>query len=236
MDALDAGGGVTKLASPTAARPNTFTINAANEGSRGKQIVLNVSHESAGRAVLDAWISGVAGNNQFKMKSTANFHVNAWVEIDRGNVKFYRIVLAVNGLVVTLDGPALAAADVAPQLAAPNDVTYFNTTEFRLTAAYGGQTEQFPGLALENVPGRYYRTAMTGLIIPQSRSVKPVAPKRRRCGNEDAVPTASQRLARGSPFKASTPKRQVSKVRILVGSGGLLRIQASAICHVVVLK
>jgi phage tail sheath protein FI len=156
VDALDAGGGVTKLASPTAARPNTFTINAANEGSWGKQIVLNVSHESAGRAVLDAWISGGVDNNQFKMKSTANFYVNAWVEIDRGNVKFYRKVLAVNGLVVTLAGPALAAADVAPQLAAPNDVTYFNTTEFRLTAAYGGQTEQFPGLTLENVPGRYY--------------------------------------------------------------------------------
>jgi phage tail sheath protein FI len=65
-------------------------------------------------------------------------------------------VLAVNGLVITLDGAAMAAADVTPELAAPNNITYFSTTEFRLVVSFDGQTERYGGLTLENVPGRYY--------------------------------------------------------------------------------
>jgi phage tail sheath protein FI len=141
---------------PTAARPNTFTITAANEGSWGNSIVVNVFAESAGRSTLDTFVSPGAGNNQIQLKSTANFYVNAWVEIDQGNHKHYRKVLAINGPVITLDGMAMAAADVAPELAAPNNITYFSTTEFRLVVSFDGQTEQYGGLTLENVPGRYY--------------------------------------------------------------------------------
>jgi phage tail sheath protein FI len=50
----------------------------------------------------------------------------------------------------------MTAADVAPELAAPNNITYFSTTEFRLVVSFDGQTEQYGGLTLENVPGRYY--------------------------------------------------------------------------------
>lgn len=156
VNGLDASGAVTALASPVSARPNSFGITAANEGSWGKDIVINVLHESAGKAAVDSFISGANGNNQIKLKSGANFYPNAWVEIDRGKTKRYRKVLAINGLVITLDGPALAAGDVAPELAAPNDITYISTTEFRLVATYGGQTEQYSGLTIENVPGRYY--------------------------------------------------------------------------------
>lgn len=156
VNGIDASGALTALLSPTSIRPDSFQISAANEGSWGRQIVLNVFHESAAKSVLDTFVSGAAGNNQIKLKSTANFYVNAWVEIDRGKSKHYRKVVAVTGLVITLDGPAMAAADVAPELAAPNDVTYFSTTEFRLTATFGGHTEQYPGLTIENVPGRYY--------------------------------------------------------------------------------
>jgi len=156
VNGIDAAGAVTALASPTAVRPNSFSIAAANEGSWGLDLVVNVFHESAGKAALDAFISGGLGANKFKLKSTANFYPNAWVEIDRGNSKHYRKVVAVTGLVVILGGPAMAAVDVAPELAAPNNITYFNTTEFRLTVSYGGQSEQYSGLTIENVPGRYY--------------------------------------------------------------------------------
>jgi hypothetical protein len=153
---LDAAGKVTTLATPTTARPASFTISAANEGSWGKRLAVNVFAESAGKAVVDAFISGAAGNNKIKLKSAANIYPNAWVEIDQGNSKRYRKVLAVNGVVATLDGPAMAAADVAPELAAPNNVTYFNTAEFRITASVDGQSESFPGLTIENIPARYY--------------------------------------------------------------------------------
>jgi phage tail sheath protein FI len=156
VNAIDGTGAVTTLASPLAARPNSFVITAANEGSWGKDIVVNVFHESAAKAAVDSFISGAVGNNQILLKSAANFYTGAWVEIDQGNTKHYRQVLAVTGLVVTLDGPAMAAADVAPELAAPDDITYFSTTEFRLVASYSGQTEQYSGLTIENIPGRYY--------------------------------------------------------------------------------
>lgn len=154
--AIDGSGTITVLATPLDARPNSFTITGANEGSWGNSLVINTFHESAARAQLDSFISGAAGNNQIKLKSTANFYVNAWVEIDRGNSKHYRKVLAVNGLVLVLDGPAMAATDVAPELAAPNNITYFSTTEFRVVVSINGQTEQYPGLTIENIPGRYY--------------------------------------------------------------------------------
>lgn len=156
VDGIDAAGKVTTLATPLTARPNSFVITAANEGTWGKDIVVNVFHESAAKAVVDSFISGAAGDNQILLKSTANFYTGAWVEIDQGKTKHYRQVLAVTGLVATLDGPAMAAADVAPELAAPDNITYFSTTEFRLVASYSGQTEQYSGLTIENIPGRYY--------------------------------------------------------------------------------
>jgi len=156
VNSLNAAGDITALANPLAVRPNTFTITAANEGSWGNSIVINAFHQSAGRTQLDTFVSGAIGNNQIQLKSTANFYVNAWVEIDRGNTKHYRKVLAVNGPVLTLDGPAMVAGDVAPELAAPNNITYFATTEFQLTVSSNGQTEQYSGLTVENVPGRYY--------------------------------------------------------------------------------
>jgi len=153
---IGAAGDITALASPVSARPSSFTITAANEGTWGNNLSVSAFHESAARAPMDSFVSGAVDNNQILLKSAAGFYANAWVEIDRGNTKHYRKVVAVNGLVLVLAGPAMAAVDVAPELASPDNVTYFSTTEFRLVVSFNGQTEQYPGLTVENVPGRYY--------------------------------------------------------------------------------
>jgi phage tail sheath protein FI len=153
---IDGTGAISALASPLSARPSTFKITAENEGTWGNNLSISAFHESAGRSQVDSFISGAVDNNQIQLKSAANFYVNAWVEIDRGKTKHYRKVTAVNGVVITLAGPAMTAADVAPELAAPNNFTLVSTTEFRLVVSFDGQTEQYPGLTLENVPGRYY--------------------------------------------------------------------------------
>jgi hypothetical protein len=155
-DGIDGNGDPVSGGSPLTTRPaalNSFVISAANEGSWGLNVVVTATHESAGRSTLDTFVSGAANNNQIALKSAAGFYVNAWVEINRGDTKRYRKVLTVSGVVITLDGPAMAAADVAPETAAP---TYFSTCEFRLNVSYGTRNEQFPGLTLENIPGRYY--------------------------------------------------------------------------------
>ena len=157
VNGIDGTGAITALASPVSGQPNSFVITAANAGSWGKDIVVNVFHESAGKAVVDAFVSGAIGDNQIKLKSAANFYPNAWVEIDQGKSKHYRKVLAVTGLVITLDGPAMAAGNVTPELVAPDDITYISTTEFRLVASYAGQTEQYSGLTIGLPPGPVLR-------------------------------------------------------------------------------
>jgi uncharacterized protein len=156
VNGIDANGAITTLATPLTARPNSFDVTAIDEGSWGKDIIINVFHESAGRAPFDSFISGAVDNNQVTVKSAANFYPGAWVEIDRGNTKDYRQIKAVTGVVLTLSGPAMAAGDFAPQLAAPNDITFIATTEFRMVVTYDGRTEQYSGLTFENIPGRYY--------------------------------------------------------------------------------
>ena len=153
---IDANGHPLAAAAPQTTRPaglNSFVISAANEGSWGLNVQITATHESAGKSVLNTWISGAAGNNQIALASSAGFYVNAWVEINRGKTKIYRKCLAVTGVVITLDGPALAAADIAPD---SGTITYFSTCEFRLSVSYGTQNEVWAGLTLENVPGRYY--------------------------------------------------------------------------------
>jgi phage tail sheath protein FI len=153
-DGLHPDGTTTALATPTSARPPSFDITARDPGSWGANAVIRAMHTSAARSPLDVFVSGAVDNNKIQLKSAAGFYVNAWVEIDRGNTKMYRKVAAVNGPVLTLLGPAMAAGDVAPQ--APATTTIVSTCEFNLTISYDVVNEPFSGLTIENVPGRYY--------------------------------------------------------------------------------
>ncbi|MEW5868211.1 MAG: phage tail sheath C-terminal domain-containing protein [Chloroflexota bacterium] len=153
---INAAGALQDLATPLDPRPNTLVINARDKGSWGDKIVIQTYPESAARAELDAFVSGGVDANKIRLKSSAGFYAGAWVEIDRGQAKLYRRVKSVDGSVLTLEGPAMNAASIAPQLAAPDNITIFSTCEFRLVATYQSVTEQYSGLTLENVPGRYY--------------------------------------------------------------------------------
>ncbi|MBI5877218.1 MAG: phage tail sheath subtilisin-like domain-containing protein [Chloroflexi bacterium] len=155
---------VTALGSPVAARPNSFVVRARSQGAWGDSLSVQAEHSTAARAELDTSVSGgiLAGppDNQLVLKTPAGFYVGAWVEIDRGDEKRYRKVLAVLGNVVTLDGAALNAAAIAPQ--APATTTVLSVCEFKLSATYGGVTEQFGGLTLENVTGKYFANVING--------------------------------------------------------------------------
>jgi phage tail sheath protein FI len=139
----------------TGVRPASFTLQAADVGSWGGDIVVTAEHRRAGRAVVDSLVSGALGNNRVRLRTASGFYVNAWIEIDRGSApdKIFRQVLAVNGPVLTLDGPAMVAADVAP--VAPATETIATVSEFALTVSYDGITETHPSLTLANVPGKF---------------------------------------------------------------------------------
>lgn len=135
-------------------RINTFTISAVAEGSWGDDIDIRVYHESNAKSEFDSLVSDPG--NEIQLKTTAGFYVNAWIEIDRGQDKSFRKITSINGYVITVAGPPLVAAtDIDPQLA--GKPTWISTCEFRLSASYESISEEFSGLTLENVSGRYYK-------------------------------------------------------------------------------
>ncbi len=153
---FDATGAPTPLATPLSSRPDTLTADAKDEGSWGNEITVQAYHDSAARSEFDTFIIApppAVDDNRVRLKSGAGFYVNAWVEIDRGDTKRYRRVKAVNGPVITLYGAIMAATDFVP--VAPATSTILSTCEFRLVVGYNGVVEQYPGLTLENVTGRY---------------------------------------------------------------------------------
>lgn len=185
---LDANG----LVDTAAAVPASFTINAKDEGAWGNDLLVQVTHESGAKSEINTSV-GTGGlivdpGNDIALKSTSGFYKNAWLEIDRGNQKRYRKITKIQGQVITVDGPALAAADVAPQ--APATTTAISTCEFRVVASYNGTMEQFAGLTLEKVAGKYYFDAInnTSSLI----QVTAIAPANT---NPLFVPSAANGLA-----------------------------------------
>jgi uncharacterized protein len=155
VSGLDAGGAPSASAAvpPTLAElPDAFDVSAKNVGGWGRNLDIRAAHESAARGQVEAFLGFNNGANQVRLKSAAGFYVNAWAEVDNGAAKHYRKVTAVNGNIIFLEGPALAAGDFA----APVTKTTIATCEFGLAVSYGGATESYGGLTLENIPGRYY--------------------------------------------------------------------------------
>ncbi|WP_157217405.1 phage tail sheath C-terminal domain-containing protein [Flavisphingomonas formosensis] len=152
----------------TGARPASIVIDAADVGAAGSGIVITASPVRAARGVFVSLDGSGVDANQVRLKSASGFYVNAWVEIDRGSpvARRFRKVLAVNGPVVTLAGPALVAGDFAPDASVTE--TLLSVREFALTASLDGTTESFPSLTLENVTGKF----VTDVINSGSRLLR----------------------------------------------------------------
>ncbi|MGJ8589597.1 MAG: phage tail sheath family protein [Yoonia sp.] len=136
------------------ARPASVTFNAVEPGKWGDSIVITTRRVSAARGVVDDFVGAPAvDDTRIRLLSAAGFYVNAWVQIDRGSTadKLIRRVTAVNGNIITLEGPAVAA--IAP--VAPATETVITVQEFSLTASYGGTSETYANLTLANVPGKF---------------------------------------------------------------------------------
>jgi uncharacterized protein len=166
------------LSTPTATRDNTFTISAKDVGSWGSDLVVEVSPDPnpAGQSELSQVVASTTNETTIRLTSTRGFYVGAWVEIDRGRQKMYRPVTAVAGDNIKVGLQALAQADVASQIT--NKPTVVTTCELRVTVAFGEASEDFRGLTLANVPGRYYaaRINAASKLITVSELVTPVPP------------------------------------------------------------
>jgi uncharacterized protein len=156
-------------------RPNSIMFRARDEGGWGDGLVVEVAPEPvpAGRAQFVAVAASTANDTTITMRSTAGFYQGAWLELDTGVDKIYRPLLEVAGLNLRVAGTFPAAG---PALTA---TTVVSTCEFRVTATFGAATEQFTGLTLVNVPGRYYAqriNTLSSLLTVDEINVPPSSP------------------------------------------------------------
>lgn len=184
--------GLNAAGSPTTgARPASLTFEAADAGSWGDGIVVTSRHVTVGRAVVESLIGpGALNNNKVKLKTASGFYSLAWVQIDRGSGadKILRQVLAINGTVLTLSGPAMNAASVAP--VAPATETIATIAEFAMTVSYDGVSEDYPSLTLANVPGKHVIDQING----RSNIIRAVVASLPADTNPFAFPTADDGL------------------------------------------
>ncbi|MEA2236339.1 MAG: uncharacterized protein QOC81_1063 [Thermoanaerobaculia bacterium] len=136
------------LTNPTDTRENSILIDARDPGSWGRDITVEVADQAAGKAEL---LSNDSSTITLKSPSVA-FYPNAWVEVDQGKTKTFMKVTAVNGAVITVS-PAPGTTDFSPET--PFSVTTLTVWEMNLTVSLGSASEQYSGLTLENVPGKY---------------------------------------------------------------------------------
>ena len=109
-------------------------------------------------------VSAAAGNTKIRVLNAAGFYPQAWVELDTGAKKYYRQCLAVDGAVLTIDGPKPATMLFDPAVATTS--TRVSSCEFGLNISYPDAAakitvaEQLSGMTIANVPGRYFRDVM----------------------------------------------------------------------------
>ncbi|MDJ0628967.1 MAG: phage tail sheath subtilisin-like domain-containing protein [Rhodobacter sp.] len=231
----------------TGARPTSLTLVASEPGAWGDDIQITTRRVVAARGVADAFVGvPAADDTRIRLLSAAGFYVNAWVQIDRGpdEDKMLRRVTAVNGNIVTLEGPAVVS--ITP--VAPATETVLTVHEFALTASYDGVVETYDALTLEDVPGKYVvdeinqRSALlrvdTGalpaennpLFFPTGDDGLTLRPT--TAGADDAPDAAEMRGTDGGPG-ARTGLRameEIEDISILVAPGwGDISVQAAMI-------
>jgi Bacteriophage tail sheath protein len=155
VDDLAAAGTINSLGAITDARNDAIVLKAKDKGSWGRDIVITAAHETPVRAEMDTGGNiggtGAADTTKIALKSAKGFYKGAWVEIERIDYKFFRLVDAVDGNIIRLHGPSILPADLTGPL-------FVSVAEFRLTASYAGVEETYSGLTLEDVPGKFFKT------------------------------------------------------------------------------
>ena len=131
------------------ARAASIAIDAADKGTWGNDLVLEVAPSSAGRTQ----VAQVITQTRVRLTTAAGFYVGAWVEFDTGKNKRYARITALAGNVATLHADP---DSLTPEPATGGNVTTAVTCEWDLTVTFGTQTERHAGLTLEQVRGRYY--------------------------------------------------------------------------------
>lgn len=166
---------VTSIADPG----TPLELEAADPGAWGNNISVQVYHTSAASAEVQAIVTNVNPNDTVQMSTGNGFYAGAIVAFDRGQSKVYARVTAVNGSSITVATPFGATTDLDHDT---GGTTIARTCEFRLVVSYGGVTEDYTGLTLNDTTSRYYEDVINNVstilrvpntVVPDNTSENP---------------------------------------------------------------
>jgi len=156
----------TSLPAPTDPRNDSLLFEASEPGAWGRDIEVTVTPQ----APVEAKVA-LANDTDMTIKlqsQTPGFYPGAWIEVDRGSTKVFRRIGAVDNTgptpVLTIDGYTNTDFDLETTTPPTLDVIV-KIWELGLSVASGGVIENFNGLTLENVPGKFILDRLAGSTL-----------------------------------------------------------------------
>jgi hypothetical protein len=105
-------------------------------------------------------VSSVPNTTTVLLTSTANFYPGALVEFNKGNSKVFKKVASIAGSSLVLTNALAAVTDLDPD--AGFTVTTVRSCEFDVLASWGGVSEQWRGLSMDDTIPNYYAKVING--------------------------------------------------------------------------
>jgi phage tail sheath protein FI len=131
-------------------------LSAADTGAWGDQISVQIRQSSQAQAQVAA--PPLPALDTVPLNTTANFYVGAIVEFNKGNTKVWKKIKSIAGTSIIVTNPFAALTDLKPD--GGFAATTVRSCEFDITASYGGVTEQFRSLSMDDTIPNYYGTVI----------------------------------------------------------------------------
>jgi phage tail sheath protein FI len=138
-----------------------FQISAKDPGAWGNSIGIQIK-QSTRTKVQRADNNNLAQLDTVPLASAANFYAGAIVEFNTGSQKLWRKVKSIAGSSMVVDVAFATASDLNVDAGAPAGfaLTTASTCEFDITASYGGVSESYRFLTMDNTTLNYYGTVL----------------------------------------------------------------------------
>ncbi len=137
------------------ANPGTHCqLSAHDTGAWGNQVSVQIRQSSQAQAQ----VVKLAAPDTVLLNTSANFYPGAIVEFNKGTSKAWKKVKSIAGSSIVVTNAFVALTDLDPD--GGFTVTTVRSCEFDISAAYGGVTENFRFLSMDDTIPNYYGTVI----------------------------------------------------------------------------
>ena len=146
--------GFTTVTTSEAPKVTSCQLSAHDPGAWGNKISVQIRQSS----LAQAQVVSMPALDTVLLNSSANFYIGAIVEFNKGATKKWKKIKNIAGSSIVVTNPFGALTDLAPDGGAT--ITTVKTCEFDISASYGGVTEQFRSLSMDDTIPNYYGTVI----------------------------------------------------------------------------